>query len=81
VSDEMLNEPTLKHGVSYKLGWCEWPECDRRAEADVHARWSMFDFIHFRTCGDHLDLFSEWLWKRHINGAPPEYVTWDWYDP
>jgi hypothetical protein len=59
---------------------CEWAECAAWAIGEVHAQWTVVDFVSYAACEEHYEWMVEWLWKRHVDGQPPADVWVSWWD-
>lgn len=58
---------------------CEMEDCDQDAVASVHAQWTIFDFIDYRSCDTHIDDMLEGLALRTVDGKRPVDLWVQWY--
>jgi hypothetical protein len=49
-----------------ECGWCHAP-----AIGEVHAQWTIFDFVDYNVCAEHVDQAQMWFWRKTVDGERP----------
>jgi hypothetical protein len=52
-----------RHTSAPECSWCHAP-----AIGQVHAQWSIFDFVDYNVCAEHLDVAQVQMWNRTVDG-------------
>lgn len=60
---------------------CEFEGCPEPAEGWVEAQWSLFDFVRYDMCNDHLWEVYEDLAERRVDGQLVFEVGVRYYEP
>jgi hypothetical protein len=50
--------------------WCEWIGCELEAWYRVRGQWSLFDWMDFCVCSEHLERCEAWFAHRLVDGRP-----------
>jgi hypothetical protein len=48
---------------------CSW--CHAPAIGEAHAQWSIFDWIEYPVCAQHVEHAQLWLWRRQVDKQRP----------
>lgn len=59
---------------------CEWDECQLVADCEVHAQWTIADFVSYAACANHCLDVRDVLAKRLVDGERPLELWIGWYD-
>jgi hypothetical protein len=59
---------------------CEMEGCRERAVADVHAQWTIADFVSYQACPFHVWDMCDGLGERPVEGRVPADVWVVWFD-
>ena len=63
-----------------KTPLCEWLDCSADAVAEVHAQWTIVDFVEYLTCAKHAWDMVDVLRERTVDGERPLDVWTKWWD-
>jgi hypothetical protein len=60
---------------------CEWDHCDRPATYDVHAAWTIFDWLDVPACDKHVQEVKNFMKRRTVDNSYPleVYATRHWW--
>lgn len=53
---------------------CVLQDCDRLADYEMSAQWTLFDFVDYPVCQLHVDVVRGWLWSSTVDDAYPDDV-------
>jgi hypothetical protein len=58
---------------------CCWKDCEAKADAEICAQWTIFDFDSWACCLEHQQRMFSVIARKRVDGLPPAELYTKWY--